>query len=63
MSSALFAWNDTRQTRQKDSKLIVILNDKNTISENVEIGFQNYDSDIIKWSERKSKENIELLSA
>lgn len=63
MSSALFAWDDTRQTRQKDSKLIVILNDKNTISENVEIGFQNYDSDIIKWSERKSKENIELLSA
>ena len=55
--------NDTRQTRQKDSSLIVILNDKNPVPDGVESAFKNYDSNVIYWSERNDHKNIDLLGA
>jgi len=63
MGSILFAWNDTKPARKKDSQLIVILNDQNIIARGVEEAFQNYDAKVIRWSEREKADNLELLSA
>ena len=61
MGNALFAWEDTKPSRRQDSKLIVILNDANGISKGIEDGFESYDVDSIRWSQRSEK--IELLTA
>ncbi len=59
----LFSWDDTKATRKNDSELIIILNDNNSITKGVEEAFQTYQAHVIFWSERKNKNNIELLSA
>ena len=56
-------WNDTKPARKNGSQLIVILNDQNNIAKGVEDAFLNYDAKVIKWSERDSTNNLELLSA
>lgn len=61
MGNALFAWEDTKPSRRQDSKLIVILNDANGIGKGIEDGFENYDVDSIRWSQRSEK--VELLTA
>lgn len=61
MGNALFAWEDTKPSRKSDSKLIVFLNDTNSISRGIEEGFGNYDVDSIRWSQRSEK--IDLLRA
>ncbi len=63
MGNILFAWNDTKPSRKKDSELIVILNDQNNIARGVEDAFNNYNAKVIRWSERSKPENIELISA
>ena len=63
MGNILFAWNDTKPARKNGSQLIVILNDQNNIAKGVEDAFLNYDAKVIKWSERDSTNNLELLSA
>ena len=63
MGNILFAWNDTKPARKNGSQLIVILNDQNNIAKGVEDAFLNYDAKVIKWSERNSANNVELLSA
>ena len=63
MGNALFAWEDTRPERRKDSQLIIFLNDSNSIAKGIEDGFANYNVTTIRWSERTSKSNIKLLSA
>lgn len=63
MSSILFAWNDTKPARRADSKLIVLLNDNNTIAKGVEEGFLNYDAEVIKWSQIDTPKNLSLLTA
>ena len=63
LSSTIFAWNDTRPARPQNSKLIVFLNDSNSISKNVEDAFRNYEIDPIRWSEREQAKNITLLTA
>ncbi len=62
MGNILFAWNDTKPARKQDSQLIVILNDHNGISHGVEEAFQNYEAQVIRWSERKDEKNMALLS-
>lgn len=59
----LFAWNDTKPVRKNNSQLIVILNDQNKISKDVEEAFLNYDAHILRWSERNKPSNIDLFSA
>lgn len=63
MSSVLFSWEDTRDARKEESQLIVFLNDRNHIAAGVENGFHNYQVETILWSERNSKQSINLLSA
>nr|DAW90285.1 MAG TPA: protein of unknown function DUF1829 [Bacteriophage sp.] len=63
MMNTLFAWSDIKTTRREDSKLIVILNDKNIIQKGVTEGFTAYDIDIIKWSEHNNENYINILSA
>lgn len=63
MNNTLFNWGDTRPSRKTDSQLIVFLNDSNTISKGVEEGFAAYEVNTIRWSERFSDKNIELLTA
>lgn len=63
MGNILFAWNDTKPARKPDSQLIVWINDQNTISKGVEEGFENYNTKVIKWSEKNSSKSIEMLSA
>lgn len=63
MNNALFAWNDTKPSRKSDSKLIVLLNDSNSIGKGVEAGFSNYGVNTIRWSQRTEKENLNLLTA
>lgn len=63
VGNALFSWDDTRQTRKSDSRLIVFLNDATPVSKGIEEAFINYNANTIKWSERLSPENLTLLSA
>ena len=48
--STMFMWNDTKETRNEDSKLIVFLNDENKIDSSIIEGFKNYNVDTIFWS-------------
>lgn len=59
--NTIFMWNDTKETRNNDSKLIVFLNDENKIDSNVMDGFKNYNVDTIPWS--RKNDYIELLRA
>lgn len=59
--NTIFMWNDTKETRNYDSKLIVFLNDENKIDSNVMDGFKNYNVDTIPWS--KKNDYINLLKA
>lgn len=63
MGNILFAWNDTKPARKKDSQLIVLLNDQNTIAKGVEDAFLNYDAKVVRWSERNKESNLALFSA
>lgn len=57
----VFIWNDTKETRNPDSKFIVLLNDNSPVNQNVLDGFKNYDIETILWSEKEKK--IDLLTA
>jgi len=59
--NTIFMWNDTKETRGKDSQLIVFLNDENKIDSSIVTGFKNYDVSTILWSEREKY--VELLGA
>ena len=59
--NTIFMWNDTKETRNNDSKLIVFLNDENRIDSNIIDGFKNYKVDTIPWS--KKDNYIEFLKA
>lgn len=61
MESIIFKWNDTKQARNNDSQLIVLLNDKNKIAKGVIDGFKNYQANVIRWSE--INKNIDLLTS
>ena len=61
--NTIFAWNDTKFTRKKDSSLIVLLNDTNSISESIIDGFSTYDIETAKWSNRNTESFRELFSA
>ena len=63
MENALFAWEDTKPERKPDSQLVIFLNDSNSISKGIEDGFANYNLNTIRWSERQSKNNTDILSA
>lgn len=59
----MFAWDDTKAVRRPGSQLIVILNDRSTISQGIEDGYENYGVHVIRWSERNQRKNIDLLTA
>ena len=63
MSNILFSWSDTKPVRKQDSKLVVILNDSNSIAHGIEDAFNNYNAHVIRWSERDKTENLAMLSA
>ncbi len=63
MSNILFSWSDTKPVRKQDSKLVVILNDSNSIAHGIEEAFNNYNAHVIRWSERDKTENLAMLSA
>jgi hypothetical protein len=63
MGNALFAWEDTKPSRKKDSRLVVFLNDSNGIGKGIEDGFENYDVSPIRWSQRLENKNLDLLTA
>ena len=55
--STMFMWNDTKETRDNNSQLIVFLNDENKIDTSIIDGFKNYNVDAILWSEREKHLN------
>ncbi len=59
--NTIFMWNDTKETRDNNSELIVFLNDENKIDATVIEGFKNYDVNTIPWSEREN--HLDLLRA
>ena len=59
--NTIFMWNDTKETRDSNSELIVFLNDENTIDSTILEGFKNYDVNTIPWSEREKY--LDLLGA
>ena len=63
MENALFAWTDTMPERKPDSRLLILLNDSNSVSKKVEEGFANYNVNTIRWSQRQTESNMALLSA
>lgn len=55
MERVLFSWQDIKDNRKDDSKLIVLLNDLNkTVSPSVVDAFKQYDVNPIMWSNRNS---------
>ena len=56
--NTIFMWNDTKETRDKDSELIVFLNDESKIDSGIIEGFKNYDVNTILWSEKDKKLNL-----
>ena len=51
----VFAWEDTKQTRQSDSRAVAILNDsEKPVSESVMDALRNYDVHPAPWSQRES---------
>lgn len=62
MENILFAWNDTKPARNNNSQLIVIMNDNKKVANGIVEAFQNYDVNVIFWSEREIEKNISLLS-
>ena len=63
MGSILFSWEDTKTARPYESKLIVIVNDRNKVQDGVLDGFRNYDVTTILWSLKDEHENLNILSA
>lgn len=59
--STMFMWNDTKETRSKESELIVFLNDENKIENSIIEGFKNYQVNAIPWS--KKEQYLDSLSA
>ena len=59
--NTIFMWSDTKETRDKDSQLIVFLNDESKIDSSILTGFKNYDVNTIPWTEREKY--LGLLSA
>jgi hypothetical protein len=63
MGSILFSWEDTKSVRPYESKLIVIINDRNKVQNGVLDGFSNYDVTTILWNHKDEQENLNILSA
>lgn len=59
--NTIFMWNDTKETRDRDSQLIVFLNDENRIDPSIITGFKNYEVNTIPWTEREK--HLQLLGA
>ncbi len=59
--NTIFMWNDTKETRNNDSQLIVFLNDENKIDPSIMDGFKNYKVETIPWS--KKDKHMDLLTA
>ena len=59
--NTIFMWNDTKEKRDKNSQLIVFLNDKNQIDSSIINGFKNYDVSTIRWTEKENY--LEILGA
>lgn len=49
---AIFSWDDTRQNREKDTKLIICINDSGKINTSNITGFNEYGIDYFFWSDR-----------
>lgn len=64
INNAIFSWMDTRENRRPDSQLILIVNDSDRrIPSSLEKATQSYDINMIQWTERNSKKNLELLAS
>ena len=59
----LYNWSDTREKRNDDSTLIVIVNDNNKIDESDITAFKNYEIETVLFSKRHEKEVIELFAS
>lgn len=63
VGNIIFSWNDTKQSRKNDSKLIVFMNDQNTINKGAAEAFNSYNITPIRWSERNMSHNLDILTA
>lgn len=61
LQNTLFMWNDTKETRNNETQLIVFLNDENKIDSGVIEGFKNYEVNTILWSEKEK--SLDILTA
>lgn len=62
INNAIFSWLDTKEKRKPDSQLILIVNDSNKkISDNLQNATQSYDINMIQWTNRNSKDSLDLL--
>lgn len=61
VQNAIFAWNDTRETRQAGAQLYAIVNDERRITPGALDAFANYQIKPVLWSSRN--EVRELLAA
>ena len=62
VTSTLFSWDDTKYTRDEDSKLIILLNDSKPEAADAAEAFRSYGVDVFKWSQRNQRNNIALLA-
>ena len=63
VENVLFSWNDTKETRDDDTQLIIFINDRNNVDDSAVNALKNYDAKIIKWSEINKESNLQLLSS
>lgn len=64
VKSAIFSWEDVKDVRPKDTKLITIINDNNKkISKTHLTALNEYGINTFMWSDRMNKSNMSLLTA
>ena len=64
IGNIIFSWSDTKPSRKdKNSQLIILLNDSNSIGKGTEDALENYGIKGIRWSKREDKDNISILTA
>lgn len=63
VNNSLFSWLDTKETRPKGSKFILLLNDENKIGSDIISSAENYEVSVVKWSERNTKDSLELFAS
>lgn len=53
IQNLMFTWEDTFSTRQKESRLLTVINDAEPVKESILSALDNYDISVVLWSKKE----------